>query len=455
MNVFNTTPYVFFPYDASLAPTLPALTLIVRGTFAFRTGAPATAKPAKEQKPPRGDEQHLDDLGRSLAYSSDLVPMKPRGEVLVYGTCHTPDGYPKPSHEVSITVGPIQKTLKVTGPRVFVEDLMGRFTPGRTAPFTVMPVRWELAFGGLSFPANPLGRGMEPIPDESGKLIPYLPCIEYPDSHMTDPKDRPVPAGLGPIAPAWAPRSKQNGTRDQRWSMFRAPLPPKDFDPGFYNAAPRDQQLKTGHFRGDEPVVLTGLHKTQQKLSTALPGKRVRVFAVVETPIEGTDETQRVFSEIEMSLDTVHLDVDKAEMVLLWRGQVAVRTPEFAEVEACYVAEEDLLDAPLSIEEHHARYMALVSPAPPVAAPPEVEAPAPADAAKDQEEARAGQGGSEDHRAGQGDQGPGEDLRSPREAHLGQDPRARGDDRRREALTRAPTGPSSASAGWAAAGAAR
>jgi hypothetical protein len=27
------TPYAFFPYDASLAPALPALTLIVRGTF--------------------------------------------------------------------------------------------------------------------------------------------------------------------------------------------------------------------------------------------------------------------------------------------------------------------------------------------------------------------------------------------------------------------------------------
>src|SRR6185437_14727871 len=224
MNVFNTTPYVFFPYDTSPAPTSPALTLIVRGTFSLPTHGPAIAKPKDEQKTLRGDEQHLDDLGRSLAYATDLVPMKPRGEVLVYATCHTPDDRPRPSHEVAIQVGPIQKTLRVTGPRVFVEGVLGKLGPGRTAPFTVMPIRWELAFGGMTFPQNPLGRGMEPIPDDEGRPIPYLPCIEYPDSLMTEPKDRPVPAGFGPIPPSWLPRSRQQGTRDQRWALFRAPL---------------------------------------------------------------------------------------------------------------------------------------------------------------------------------------------------------------------------------------
>ncbi len=100
-------------------------------------------------------------------------------------------------------MGPIQKTLRITGPRVFVESMIGRLGPGRTAPFTAMPIRWELAFGGMSLLQNPLGRGMEPIPDDGGRPIPYLPCIEYPGSQMTDPKDRPVPAGFGPIGPSW------------------------------------------------------------------------------------------------------------------------------------------------------------------------------------------------------------------------------------------------------------
>lgn len=378
MNVFNTTPYVFFPYDASPAPTLPALTLIVRGTFSLPTQGPAIARPKDEQQPLRGDEQHLDDLGRSLAYATDLVPMKPRGEVLVYATCHTPDDQPRPSHDVAIQVGPIQKTLRVTGPRVFVEGVMGRLAPGRTAPFTAMPIRWELAFGGMSFLQNPLGRGMDPIPDDEGKPIPYLPCIEYPESPMTTPKDRPVPAGFGPIAPSWLPRSKQQGTRDQRWALFRAPLPPKDFDPGFHNAAPADQQLEKGYFKGDEAIVLTGLHPTRQRWTTALPGKRLRVFCLVDNAEERKkrpEAPEKKLVEVAMSLDTVHLDADKAEMVLLWRGQAPVKRPRFAEIEAYYLAEEDLADRPATLEEHEARLRALREPAPPPAAPAEQKVP--------------------------------------------------------------------------------
>lgn len=378
MNVFNTTPYVFFPYDTSPAPTLPALTLIVRGTFSLPALGPAIARPKDEQKPLRGDEPHLDDLGRSLAYATDLVAMKPRGEVLVHATCHTPDDRPRPSHEVAIQVGPIQKTLRVTGPRVFVEGLMGRLGPGRTAPFTAIPIRWELAFGGMSFLQNPLGRGMEPIPDDEGRPIPYLPCIEYPESRMTDPKDRPVPAGFGPIAPSWLSRSKLQGTRNQRWAMFRAPLPPKDFDPGFHNAAPADQQLKKGYFKGDEEIVLTGLHPARQRWTTALPGKRIRAFCFIdnaEERAERPEAPEKKLVEVTMNLDTVHLDADKCEMVLLWRGQAAVTRPRHAEVEACYIAEEDTADAPATLEEHEARLRALQEPAPRPQAPAEQKLP--------------------------------------------------------------------------------
>src|SRR5271163_2344495 len=50
-----------------------------------------------------------------------------------------------------------------------VEGALGRLGPGRIAPFTAIPIRWELAFGGMSFLQNPLGRGMEPIPDDEGR----------------------------------------------------------------------------------------------------------------------------------------------------------------------------------------------------------------------------------------------------------------------------------------------
>jgi hypothetical protein len=365
VKVINTTPYSFLPFECSPTPTHPALTLIVRGTFKIRPDAPAKAKAEADQKPPQGDEQHMDDLGRSLAYASDLVPVKPRGEVLVNAVCHVPDGRPRPSHEVSIQVGPIQKSLHVTGVRIFVVDTFGRAQVGRTSPFVTMPLRWELAFGGMSFAANPLGRGIEPVPDDNGTPVPYLPNIEYANSRMTDPKDRPLPAGLGPIAPSWEPRNKQQGTRDQRWAMFRAPLPPKDFSPAFYNAAPADQQLKERYFRGDEPIVMTGLHRELQKYTTALPGKRLRVFVWVDNKEEVAKTPEAPdgrFVEVEMSLDTVHIDMEKEELVLVWRRPVQVKSREYPELEACYIVEEELASEREPLEVHYARFMELRGP---------------------------------------------------------------------------------------------
>ncbi len=86
MQIINTTPHVFLPLDSSPAPTMPALSLIVKATFALRREQPALAVAKDAQQQLSGDEQYLDDLGRSLRYSNDLVPTKLRGEALVTAT---------------------------------------------------------------------------------------------------------------------------------------------------------------------------------------------------------------------------------------------------------------------------------------------------------------------------------------------------------------------------------
>jgi hypothetical protein len=361
MQIINTTPYVFLPFDCSTAPTLPALSLIVKATFALRHDQPALAVAANDQKQIAGDEQYLDDLGRSLLYASDLVPTKLRGEVLVTATCHSPDGRPRTACDVGITVGALQKTLRISGDRSWFRDAEGQAVIGRAQPFTSMPVRWERAFGGMSLPVNPMGRGIEPWPDEAGRPTHYLPNIEYLDKRVENLKDRPPPAGFGPLSPMWEPRLGRQGTRDQRWATFRAPLPPKDFDPLFYNAAPEDQQLPEGYFRGDEAVKLVGLHKDFPLYGTALPGKRLRLFLLIRQP-EGAPSR---FNEVEMALDTVQLDVDAGRMLLLWRRAVPVASRAHVEIEACYIAEEELADPPATAAEHRARFDALRGPAEP------------------------------------------------------------------------------------------
>lgn len=350
MDIVNTTPYSFHPFDCSVGPTVPALSLIVKGTFKLRFGQAALALPAADQLPLRGDETFMDDVGRSLKYATDLVALKPRGEVLLHGACHVPDGRPRAECDAGLIVGPIRKTLRISGDRKW---------RGASAtapqPFETMPLRWERAFGSLLSAENPMGRGIDPTAPELGNDV-ALPNVEYADHRMTSPTDRPRPAGFGPVAPHWEPRVRRSGTRDQRWASFRAPLPPVDYDARCQNAAPDDQQLDDGvYFRGDEPILLHHLHATYPSYESALPGKRLRFF----TWLRSKDGAPNRFVEIELRLDTVYIDAEKEELTLVWRRPVQVSSAGHPEIEAVYLAEEDLASEPEPLEAHFARFREL------------------------------------------------------------------------------------------------
>lgn len=51
------------------------------------------------------------------------------------------------------------------------------------------------------------------------------------------------PVGLGPVGKAWLPRRTKAGTYDDAWLKNQWPLPPQDFDYGYWNCAPEDQQV--------------------------------------------------------------------------------------------------------------------------------------------------------------------------------------------------------------------
>lgn len=378
MEIVNTTPYRFHPFDCSVGPELPALSLIVKGTFKLQPEEPAVAVDANFQQALRGDETYMDDLGRSLCYASDLVAFKQRAEVFVNATCHVEGGRPRTECDVSIAVGPVQKTLRVCGDRRWSKSASAT----APEPFVKMPIRWERAFGALDLLENPLGRGVDKVPSEDGTDVVHLPNVEYPSARVTSVNDRPAPAGFGPLSPNWLPRWKRQGTRDARWAAFRAPLAPLDFDPRSNNAAPDDQQLDDGcFFRGDEKITLTNLHPELTKYASALPSKRLRVFLSLRTvpgappaesdpttptpdpvdpaPVDPAEAASKRFMEVEMCLDTVALEADREELVLVWRRPIKVSAPTHPEIEAVYIAEEELAEEPAPAEVHYARFREL------------------------------------------------------------------------------------------------
>jgi len=135
-----------------------------------------------------------------------------------------------------------------------------------------------------------------------------MPNIEYPNERVSSWKDRPRPAGFGPIGPHWQPRARFAGTYDDAWSRERQPLAPADFDDRFFQCAPPDQQAPS-FLRGGEPAVLHRL-TPDGELRFALP----KVFLGFETRF--TDRSTEIHQQ--RRLHTVIIDGDGPRVSLVW-----------------------------------------------------------------------------------------------------------------------------------------
>lgn len=212
----------------------------------------------------------------SLRDAGEMHPSKPGTDLLIQGEAFAPAGRPTTSCTVSVRIGPIAKSLLVTGDRVWERGLVGPAVSS-PRPFLSVPLIFERAFGGtirqpdettVCEPRNPVGCGLRGGRSHSAMLETPLPNIE-------DPRDRATPAGVGPVAPSWEPRCRMGGTYDDVWRRTRAPYLPDDFDPRFLHVAPADQICATP-LAGGELVELVNL-SPQGVDRFALPGCRLAV----------------------------------------------------------------------------------------------------------------------------------------------------------------------------------
>lgn len=260
----------------------------------------------------RGPLHRGDATSTSLAADADLIRTKVATDVLLDGHAHAPGGEPVTELDVGLAVAGRAKVLKVFGDRVW----QGR-SIGRPAPFTAMPIVWERAFGGADPKAepaawderNPVGQGFATHAEHvDGRP---LPNIEHPDHLIHGWKDRPEPAGFGPLCSHWTERRRFAGTYDDRWQRERLPLLPDDFDDRHYQCAPADQQ-HPGFLRGGEAVTLLNLTPGGGTWRFALP----RVFLGMETVFgDGHRETH-----VPPRLHTVLIAPDERRVSLVWHS---------------------------------------------------------------------------------------------------------------------------------------
>lgn len=284
----------------------------VKGTFEIRPDG-STALSAEQPPVLRVPEYNGEPGKSSLRYESDLVLTKTTTDVTVIGHAYALDGRPVTQMEVGLRVGPINKVLRVWGDRTW-----GATGPSSPQPFIKMPLVYERAFGGVDRKSahperdwdwrNPVGTGFAIAPDNLDGAP--LPNIEYPNEPVRGRKDRPRPAGFGPIGSHWQPRAGFAGTYDDRWLKQRQPLLPDDFDDRFFQCAPEDQQ-SPGFLRGGEAVALDRLTATG-KARFSLP----KVFLGFETLFyDGSSEVHK-----ERKLHSVIIETDYPRVSLVWHS---------------------------------------------------------------------------------------------------------------------------------------
>ena len=302
------------------------LVVVIKGTFVI---------PLHGEKPALCDEQvglieadvFTGEPGFSAPlYESDYAPVKPRCDVILNGSAYAPGGHPTERVTVSLSIGQVRKGFDVVGDRFWRRDVFG-FTPTQPQLFTVMPISYDNAFGGVDYlnpdPGkrdaylwNPVGKGFCP------KSNAYIEAKAVPN---TEQSGRPIgsPAGsyramsFGPIGRAWQPRPQYAGTYDQNWIDTVFPFLPDDFDDRYYQCAPEDQQ--TDYLRGGEELVLENL-TPQGYVRFKLPAVELPVTFYLKS-YEGVERAAMC--------DTLVIEPDLERFTMLWRASLPLRRNMF------------------------------------------------------------------------------------------------------------------------------
>lgn len=286
----------------------------VKGTFTINSNETLTL--AQKQEEVCATPKYLGEPGKSsLLYDSDLFHMKLTTDIILHGHAYAPKGKPTTQVDVTMKVGSLEKTLRVFGDRYWKKNLVG-IGMTEPEPFKKMPIIYERAYGGVDKKSinpekhgwecrNPIGMGFAV---ETEHLIGQrIPNVEDPKVLISSWKQRPRPAGFGPIAGNWSPRLELAGTYDENWEKQQFPLLPNDFNERFYLCAPEDQQAPS-YLKGGELVELHNL-TPEGKLSFNLP------HVVLEY------ETHFLSKEIiphRAVLHTVILEPDALRIMMVW-----------------------------------------------------------------------------------------------------------------------------------------
>jgi hypothetical protein len=293
------------------------LVVLVKGTFLVPpAGRPAELAPEQE-KLVEADVFTGEPGVSAPLYESDYAPRKPKCDALLNGSAYAPNGYPAERVRVGLRVGSMSKVFDVVGNRIW-REVMGTVSATKPELFTVMPISYDNAFGGVdnshpdtaqhrTFLANHAGKGFVHNLETHVFAGKPLPNTEDPNDPVTTPNGKYRPMAFGPVGRAWEPRPRFAGTYDQKWIDNVFPFLPADFDERYYQAAPADQQID--FLRGGEQVTLYNL-TAEGRVDFRLPTVSVPVRFYLKNGQESEESAVN---------DTLILEPDRKRFMMVWR----------------------------------------------------------------------------------------------------------------------------------------
>jgi len=295
-----------------------SVVVAIKGTFALTTGG-SESQLAEEQVPLVLADEFTGEPGYSATvYECDYAPEKPCCDVMLNGSAYALGGKPTTKVAVSMQVGAVNKSFNVIGNRVWEHTLLG-VTHSNTEPFTVMPISYDNAYGGMdtshedaakhdAYRPNLVGVGFHVNLAKEAVDKKPLPNTEEPGQPIRSTNGKYRPMAFGAVTRASLPRASYGGTYDDDWTENTFPFLPADFDSRYFQCAPLDQQLP--HPVGGEEVVLTNL-TPQGRTAFHLP--------TIDMPVEFTNASYER-TEQQAVLDTIVLEPDLDRFTCTWRA---------------------------------------------------------------------------------------------------------------------------------------
>lgn len=311
--------------------------VVLKATFAHRQAAEAALAP--KQAPLRDADIYADPGDPQLApmvSPSDFVPAKTGTDVTFVGLAYAPNGQPAKAWPARFQVGPVDKTIDISGPRRWQraeqrsvwaklrhEEIWALTPPARVEQ---VPVDWRLARGGFAtheqigaFDAhNPVGGpDIRPNDDTVEDGVKSYPQIQQKGGAL---------AGFGPLAPFYRDRQQYAGTYDAAWLEDRHPLLPTDFDSKFWNMAPPDQIVRP-HLEPAARYCLTNLSCADPEAVGLLPAWS----PVAALSFEGQTGKAQQFG---LLLNDVQFDWRDDHLIhMVWRTQFHLDDPALARID--------------------------------------------------------------------------------------------------------------------------